>query len=57
MKKLDKPPAIDLLMQACKNLGDEVSFELLDNLCGVKGRVSGEGLSLIVIMAAFFLIR
>ena len=42
------PPFSDIATLFCQHLGDEVNIEILDEYVGIKGRVSGEGLALIL---------
>jgi hypothetical protein len=42
------PPFSDLATLMCQHLGDEVNFEVLDEYVGLKGRIGGEGLALIL---------
>jgi hypothetical protein len=42
------PPFSDLAIIFCKSLGDEVNFEVLDEFVGLKGRICGEGLNLVL---------
>jgi len=41
-------PFNEVALIFAKHLGDEINFEVLDKAIGLKGRISGEGLNLIL---------
>jgi len=41
-------PFGDVAVLLAKHLGDEINFEILDQQIGLKGRITGEGLNLIL---------
>mmetsp|Transcript_11045 Transcript_11045/g.11139 ORF Transcript_11045/g.11139 Transcript_11045/m.11139 type:complete len:158 (+) Transcript_11045:1135-1608(+) len=48
IKETIPPPFSDVAVIFAKSLGDEVNFEILDEFVGLKGRIQGEGLNLIL---------
>mmetsp|Transcript_9067 Transcript_9067/g.6819 ORF Transcript_9067/g.6819 Transcript_9067/m.6819 type:complete len:146 (-) Transcript_9067:43-480(-) len=42
------PPFSEVAVVFAKSLGDEVNFEILDEYVGIKGRIAGDGLNLIL---------